>query len=370
MTRPSRPHWPLALEQLEERTLLASGIYAALNDGVLTVVGTDGPDTIVVRQTPAGVTLDAGTEHHFYLDVSRADIFGVGGDDKIYVDTSAIAGTGIKPVDAFVDGGAGNDTIVTGAGNDTIFGGAGNDYLDGGPGFNIYHYDINDLIAQFDTSDVKDIRQGEAGTCVLLASLLAVTNGGVDMAARIQQVGPNTYSVPLFRSGAGWVQETVYFDGTWTVNDPMLADPSEAWVLIYQRAYLQEMGVRWSDPQTAEWAKRYGDEYQRADAGLLALTGQARWTGNDGRLSSTDLRWIHKELKSRHAVVALTKDSNVGRYGLIDGHAYAVLGVHGNQVTLRNPWGVDGPIRHASDDGVFTVSWDVFKAGIMGYTVA
>jgi Ca2+-binding RTX toxin-like protein len=487
MTQPAGPHRSLELEQLEERTLLSSGVYTTLRGGVLTVTGTDGPDTIELRQTPAGVTLDVGREHRVYVGVSRIEVFGRGGNDKIYVDTTAIAKTRIRPVDAFVDGGTGNDTIVTGAGNDTVlggagadtistgggndridggdgpdrlyggdgndtivggrgddlvsggagndyvdggagndwvyggtgndsvFGGTGNDYcdggagndevhggdgddwviggagndklygdngndrldggpgvdvFDGGPGFDIYHNEINDLIAQFDKSDVKDIKQGEAGTCVLLASLLAVTNSGVDLAARIRQVGRNTYSVPLFRPGTGWIRQTVYFDGTWTDNDPMLAAPGEAWVLIYQRAYLQEMGVRWSDPNTGEWTKRYGDDYQRADAALLALTGQARWTGNGGHWSSADVATIQKALHGHHPVVALTKGSYVERYGLIDGHAYAVLGVRGNQVTLRNPWGFDGPIRQGADDGIFTVSWAAFKAGMMGYTIA
>jgi hypothetical protein len=486
MTQPSGPRRPLELEKLEERTLLASGIYTTLQGGVLTVIGTDGPDTIVLRQTPAGVTLDVGSEHRIYVGVTRVEVFGGGGDDKIYVDTSGVAKSKIKPVDAFVDGGAGNDTIVTGAGNDTVFGGAGddlistgagndliyggdgadslyggagndtifggngddlvsggagddyvdggngndwvyggtgndtvlggagndycdggagddvvyggdgndwviggagndslfggagNDFLDGGPGvdvfdggpgFDIYHNEINDLIAQFDKSDVKDIKQGEAGTCVLLASLLAVTNSGVDLAARIRQVGINQYSVPLYRPGTGWIRQTVYFDGTWTDNDPMLAAPGEAWVLIYQRAYLQEMGVRWTDPNTAEWTKRYGDDYQRADAALMAVTGQAHWTGNNGRLSSTDLSEIQRELSGRHAVVALTKGANVSQYGLIEGHAYAVLGVRGTQVTLRNPWGMDGPIRQGSNDGTFTVSWNVFKAAMIGFTI-
>jgi Ca2+-binding RTX toxin-like protein len=318
MNQTSQARRLLALELLEQRTLLASGIYAALNAGVLTITGTDGPDTIVLRQTPAGVTFDVGKEHRVYVGVTRIDINGRGGDDKIYVDTTGIAGTRIRPVDAKIDGADGNDTIVTGAGSDTVRGGAGadtistnggndsidggdgadrlyggdgndtllggngddlvsggdgndfvdggadndwvyggtgndsvfggtgddycdglagddevhggpgghwviggagsdklfgddgNDRLDGGPGidsfdggrgFDQYRNQMDDLIVQFDKSDVRDIKQGEAGTCVLLASMLAVRNSGVNLAARIRQVGPNTYTVPLYRLG-------------------------------------------------------------------------------------------------------------------------------------------------------------------------
>jgi RTX calcium-binding nonapeptide repeat (4 copies)/Calpain family cysteine protease len=481
------PRRRLEVEALEDRTLLAAGLYTTLKRGVLSVTGTDGSDTIVLRQTWSGVTLDAGNEHRLYVGVTRVEVSGRGGNDKIYVDTRPVAGTRTRPVDAKVDGGSGNDTIITGAGTDTVtggsggdtisndagtdridggdgpdrlyggagndtivggsgedlvsggkgsdsvdggagddwayggegtdtvlggagddyaeggagndrvsggsgndwviggagtdqlFGDAGNDMLDGGPGadsfdggrgFDQYRNQVDDLIAQFDRSDVRDVRQGEAGTCVLLASLLAVTNTGVDLAARIRQVGAHQYSVPLFRPGTGWVQQTVYFDGVWTDNDPMLAAPGEAWVLIYQRAYLQEMGVRWNDPHTDRWTRIYGDKYQRADSAFTALTGDATWTGNDGRLSADHLQFIARATAGRHPVIALTKGSGLDRYGLIEGHAYAVLGVRGNQVTLRNPWGYDGPIRQGADDGVITVSWDVFRAAMMGYAIA
>jgi hypothetical protein len=483
----------LELEPLEERALLASGLYVTSRGGILSVTGTDGPDTIVLRQTKAGVTLDVGTEHRVYTGVSQINVFGRGGDDKIYVDTRAIAGTGIRPVNAYVDGGDGNDTIITGdgndtviggngadlistqggndridggagpdslyggagndvilggdgddlvsggtgddyvdgeggndwvyggegndtvlggagndycdggagadmvygedgddwvvggAGNDSLFGGAGNDKLDGGPGvdtfnggtgFDMYRNEIDDLIAQFDKSDVKDVKQGEAGTCVLLASIVAVTNSGVDLAQRIQQVGTNQYSVPLYRPGTGWIRQTVYFDGIWSDNDPMLAAPGDAWVLIYQRAYLQEMGVRWTDPKTDEWGRLYGTKYQRADSALTALTGRADWTGNTAMgYTSADLVTLQQATAAKRPTIVLTQGDGASQYGLIDGHAYAVLGVRsdgrgGWQVVLRNPWGIDGPVQQGADDGIISVSWQVFQATTQGFTVA
>lgn len=483
----------LELEPLEDRALLASGLYVTSRGGILSVTGSEASDTIVLRQTRAGVTLDVGTEHRVYQSVTRVDVAGRGGNDKIYVDTRAITGTGIRPVSSYVDGGDGNDTIITGEGNDTVvgsngsdlisttggsdrldggygadslyggaaadvifggegddlvsggagtdyvdgdggndwvyggdnndtvlggtgndytdggagsdmlyaengddwvvagagndslYGGAGNDKLDGGPGadafaggtgFDMYRNEIDDLIAQFDKSDVKDVKQGEAGTCVLLASIVAVTNSGVDLAQRIQQVGVNQYSVPLYRPGVGWVRQTVYFDGIWSDNDPMLAAPGDAWVLIYQRAYLQEMGVRWTDTRTDDWGRLYGTKYQRADSALMALTGRADWTGNTAMgYTSSNFVELQQATAARRATIVLTQGDGPSRYGLIDGHAYAVMGVRsdgrgGWNVILRNPWGIDGPVPQGVDDGIIAVSWQVFQATTQGYTIA
>jgi len=46
------------------------------------------------------------------------------------------------------------------------------------------------------------------------------------------------------------------FDGTWTDNDPTPTADGAAWPLLYQRAFLQEMGVNWADPNSAGWATR------------------------------------------------------------------------------------------------------------------
>jgi Ca2+-binding RTX toxin-like protein len=117
--RPS-PNGRLAVEPLEDRVAPALGLFTTLRGGVLSITGTDAADTIVLRQNSAGITLDVGREHRVYTGVTRVEVFGRGGNDKIYVDTSAVASTRTRPIDATVDGGPGNDTIITGAGNDTV----------------------------------------------------------------------------------------------------------------------------------------------------------------------------------------------------------------------------------------------------------
>src|SRR5262245_63751789 len=78
----SKPHAPrrLEVEPLEERAVPA-GIYATLRGGVLSVSGTEYADTIVLRQTPGGVTLDEGRYLRLYVGVSRVEVVGRGGND-------------------------------------------------------------------------------------------------------------------------------------------------------------------------------------------------------------------------------------------------------------------------------------------------
>ncbi|HEY1379943.1 MAG TPA: C2 family cysteine protease, partial [Gemmataceae bacterium] len=315
-----------------------------------------------------------------YLDAGAGNdyLYGTAGNDKL------VGGAGNDILDGdigndYLDGGVGDDWVIGGAGNDTLYGGAGNDHLDcglgndtfdGGDGFNVYKNDFSDLNIKAVRANADDVVQGKSGTCVLLASLAAVTNDGVNLAARIQKVGTNQYSVPLYRPGTGWVKQTVYFDGTWTDNDPMVANPADAWVLIYQRAFLQEMGVQWTDPNANAWAAKYGDEYQRADAGLVTLTGNAKWRDGTNGLTASDRSALQAAVAGRHPAIALTKNTDLSRYGLVEDHAYTVLAVTATSVKLRNPWGSDGPRTQGADDGIITLSWDVFSRVMQGFCVA
>ena len=40
------------------------------------------------------------------------------------------------------------------------------------------------------------------------------------------------------------------------------------------------------------------------------------------------------------------------------------------KVPLRNPWGTDGPLKQGADDGLLTVSWDVFRATMQRFVTA
>lgn len=95
-------------------------------NGVLTVTGTAGADTLVVSQS--GGTLVAEGRSFSAAAVARVVITGLGGNDVIRSNTA-------KPSTLY--GGWGNDTVVGGTVNDVLYGGHGNDSLFGRGGNDI-----------------------------------------------------------------------------------------------------------------------------------------------------------------------------------------------------------------------------------------
>jgi hypothetical protein len=112
-------------ETLESRRLFA----ITLVDGLLTVDGTAGNDTISLTSRGGTLTVRNGAER---ADVALADVDDVvvnalAGDDRVTLATRL-------DVPATIDGGDGNDRLTGGAGDDLITGGGGNDRLAGGRG--------------------------------------------------------------------------------------------------------------------------------------------------------------------------------------------------------------------------------------------
>lgn len=133
----------LNLEGLEARECPAS--FRVFN-GVLTVVGTEGNDTITVSRSgnwflvngspvsAAGVqrlVISAGGGNDVVRNQTGLPsvIYGGTGDDVLY---------GGSRTDT-IYGGAGNDFLYGRGGHDTLIGGGGHDVLDGGPGNNRLH---------------------------------------------------------------------------------------------------------------------------------------------------------------------------------------------------------------------------------------
>src|SRR5262245_30636443 len=134
------------MDAMEPRILLASITAQLSADGTLTVTGTDGADTIVVgtavRDLPGGdnlveVVVAAGRDF-VQSSVQRVVILAGGGNDTI--DCSAVPPTfdldDTKPLNnaAFIDAGAGDDSINATSLDDTIIGGTGDDTIQGGSG--------------------------------------------------------------------------------------------------------------------------------------------------------------------------------------------------------------------------------------------
>jgi len=176
-------------EQLESRRLLS----AALVDGVLKVVGTEGNDKIYVAGTRSGgpiVVQINGTKTTFARGpVHRIEVSGLGGDDVLN------AGSLFHPAGVLMKGGMGNDSLVGsnqtdhlygGNGDDSIYGYRGSDWLYGQGGVDhlwdnfgnnhLFGGDANDLL---DGGPGNDTLMGEGGKDVLYGKEGAdLLNGG------------------------------------------------------------------------------------------------------------------------------------------------------------------------------------------------
>ena len=101
--------------------------------GVLSVVGDAGNNTLVVGSTPAGTITLNGTEvlggAPTRFNVTRVHLDGGAGDDTLKLDET----NGQMPPGELI-GGEGRNSITGGSGDDTIVGGGGIDRVDGGPG--------------------------------------------------------------------------------------------------------------------------------------------------------------------------------------------------------------------------------------------
>lgn len=134
-----------AFDSLEPRRLFSAAASVTLgDDGLLTVVGTERRDVVLVslvRNDPSTLTVRANGRSSTYpvSEVSRVRVDTLGGNDSVLVSERF----GAVRIPFEVHGGAGNDAVTTGSGNDlvlvgagrdTVSTGAGDDQIDGGSG--------------------------------------------------------------------------------------------------------------------------------------------------------------------------------------------------------------------------------------------
>src|SRR5262249_50475601 len=125
----------LAIEPLEKRQLLTSGITAAINSaGVLSILGTDGDDTIRVRQT-AGHIMIAGVNAAWMANrVKSIDISLGGGNDFVSLASRANGGNQTLNKHVTVSTGPGDAQVKLNPGHDVYLNDSGEtlDYSPGG----------------------------------------------------------------------------------------------------------------------------------------------------------------------------------------------------------------------------------------------
>jgi hypothetical protein len=87
----------LLLTPLEDRAVPTAGLSTSVSGGVLRVTDWRAGDALVVHQTTAGVTLDAGTDHQTFSAVSRV-LLDVQNTDTVTNDVSALHGAAAREV--------------------------------------------------------------------------------------------------------------------------------------------------------------------------------------------------------------------------------------------------------------------------------
>jgi hypothetical protein len=233
---------PLLLEPLEDRALPA--VAATFADSVLSVNGSPGPDTIVVRRVNNTLIVDGTNVTVPAGQVSQIRVDAAAGNDAIRLNSQDVSGQQALGVTVVVFGGDGDDTVTGtpggdylygqngndgltgGAGNDIIVGGNGNDRVDGGAGDDIITGDYgNDVLAGGVGNDIlygsadNDFLDGGTGDDYLNGGAGRDTFSGGDGIDRYQ----DDYAVPNSATGADGIVRAITSrkpgDATWSMAD-------------------------------------------------------------------------------------------------------------------------------------------------------
>jgi Ca2+-binding RTX toxin-like protein len=144
-------------ESIESRTLLS----ATLNNGLLTVSGTEAADVVTVVDNGAGqiaVNVNGTIDNFQSAQVTTISVSVLGGSDSVSL-------TGATP--ATINGGAGHDTLIGGDGADHFDAGDGHDSVVGGKGADTASLGSGDDVFLWRPGDGSDVVEGDAGTDTL-----------------------------------------------------------------------------------------------------------------------------------------------------------------------------------------------------------
>ncbi|MHB8901289.1 MAG: C2 family cysteine protease [Thermoguttaceae bacterium] len=271
-------------------------------------------------------------------------------------------------------GDTGDDDLFGGDGNDSLQGGAGRDIFRGDGGFDVYRDDFNLATPVVGGNSMHEVFQAESGTCSINSAMASVSQVA-DMRQFFRYLGNNYYNVRLFRAGQT-VNERVFFDGSWSDDDSQPAwggdfrNTGDFWNVVLQRGYLQTFGINWG-ARSSTWDDRT-TLWQNSTEALYRLTC---WNVRFTQSGSASLSAIANALSRRGAIVAFTwtngRPVEAGS-GLVASHAYSLVAadVARGTVTVRNPWGIDGPIVQGANDGLITLAWSTFVRNFEGYSIA
>lgn len=198
----------------------------------------------------------------------------------------------------------------------------------------------------------RAISQGRHGDCLFLASVINLAKNEPEKLKRmIAEKKDGTYDVTL-RAGK-------------TINVKPLTDEERKkaasagcngeWLSILEKAYLKDSNALRSYKILGDMANPF------TYVDTVPITSE--------RELKTD---ITNALEKKKTIVVGKSRQLFGKKDLPDKHAYAVIGIEGDKVTVMNPWGfrsgdrgelrnADGKARDGVGDGIMEMSLEEFK---------
>lgn len=219
-----------------------------------------------------------------------------------------------------------------------------------------------------DGPSAKDPVQGKLGDCYLIATLSSLAQSDPQAVEElIRDNGDGTYDVRFFKM-VGFQGRPVHvtvdsdlpYRGVLRQRSFAANSKAELWVSLVEKAFAQ---LRGSFGAIAKGGK--------PDEVMAVLTGRPHWRLPMYSFSTAEplFEKLQSHLARRGLVVAATIQESDQRElrgtGLVDNHAYSVLGVSeeggARYVLLRNPWGKGEPGRDGENDGVFKLPIEQFQ---------
>lgn len=389
----------------------------------LLITGTAGADTITLSQSEQGFTITLPSGSSLVSgSFDSVTIYGFGGNDVIRTTHSVTASVYINGGDGddtIYNAAMGLGTILTGEGNNTVVSiGAGLATITGGSGLDSFWVDAADTLVDVSAAstaagavhrvssfyqpyssnpanvkyvpltiegqsladptidnyastyksfansplfvgapEYNDVRQGSCGDCYFLAALASLAqNENAALSQAITALGDGTYAVRFYRNGVAnyvRVDADLPVTGGGSLAYAKAGPEGQIWVALMEKAYAYFRAG--ANSYASLWGGWMGDSYR--DVLNAGSTSQSVTVGTN---SATMLSTLQNALANGHAVTVASRSTNVG--AIVGNHAYMIQAVNGNNVTVYNPWGVDGGGNDGNyGDGLITLSIDAFK---------
>ena len=209
MNCPIRRRTTVRVERLEDRSMMAAGVTAALNAyGVLSIAGTTTNDTVAIHAKGTQLTVDGVSTAFNAAQVKSIDIDGRGGNDAIRL--SVAVGDKALSSGVTIHGAAGMDTVTGQGGLSAWLSGVGNTMLIAGAGvtlngFSVNWFDQNLRDTALRTLVKQDFADGVLGRADMLGIFYQVARNGTLNATDFGDLKAIANNASLFK--ADYVQQ-------------------------------------------------------------------------------------------------------------------------------------------------------------------